>query len=145
MVRRSPFLLLIVGFAVAAAGCGGSGGGKDPAAIVESWSRAINASDNEAAADLFADAAVVIQGGRRFTLPGHEAALSFNAALPCGGRIVDQALDRGDVTATFVLTRRPGHVCGGTGATAVAVFRIASGKITLWHQLPTVAPDTQSA
>lgn len=144
MVRRSLFLLLIAGFAVAAAGCGG-GGSKDSGAIVESWSRAINASDNEAAANLFADAAVVIQGGRRFTLPGHGAAVSFNASLPCGGRIVDKAFDHGDVTATFVLTRRAGHVCSGAGATAVAVFRIAGGKITLWHQLPTPSPDTQSA
>ena len=29
-------------------------------------------------------------------------------------------------------------MCDGTGEAAVAVFRIADGKITLWHQLPPV-------
>ena len=28
-------------------------------------------------------------------------------------------------------------MCDGTGESAVAVFRITDGKITLWHQLPT--------
>ena len=50
-----------------------------------------------------------------------------------------------EVTATFTLTRRPGHMCDGTGEAAVAVFRIDDGKITLWHQLPTASTETQAA
>ena len=137
------FFLLAAVFALVVVGCGAKG--KNPTAIVESWSRAINAGDDGAAADLFADDATVIQNGQRLKLANHAEALSFNASLPCGGRIVEQSLAGDEVTATFALTRRPGHMCDGTGQTAVAVFRITDGKITLWHQLPTPEPDTQSA
>jgi hypothetical protein len=44
----------------------------------------LNAGDDESAADLFADGAVVIQDGRKTTLADHEDALSFNASLPWG-------------------------------------------------------------
>ena len=137
------FFLLAAVFALVVVGCGAKG--KNPAAIVESWSRAINASDDGAAADLFADDATVIQNGQRLELANHDEALSFNASLPCGGRIVEQVLNGDEVTATFSLTQRPGHTCGGTGRTAVAVFRITANKISLWHQLPMPEPDTQSA
>ena len=110
-----------------------------------SWSQAINASDDEAAAKLFASDALVIQEGRQTRLTGPAEALAFNASLPCGGKIVKQSVAGNEVTATFTLTRRPGHMCDGTGESAVAVFRISDGKITLWHQLPSRAPDTQTA
>jgi ketosteroid isomerase-like protein len=141
--RLLTFFLLIAVFAVVVAGCGGDA--RDPTAVVASWSKAINASDDEAAADLFADDATVIQDGQSVRLAGHDEALVFNASLPCGGRIVEQALAGDEVTATFALTRRPGHMCDGTGQTAVAVFRITDGKIAVWHQLPTPEPDTQTA
>ena len=143
MRRPLVFLLLIAVFALAVCGCGGRG--KNPASIVESWSRAINTSDDEAAADLFADNSTVIQNGQRIRLASHDEALLFNASLPCGGRIIGQLRSGDEITATFTLTRRPGHICGGTGRTAVAVFRIAEGKIVVWHQLPTPEPDSQSA
>lgn len=143
MRRPAAFLLLTAVFALAVVACGDDS--DDPAAVVESWSRAINAGDDEKAAVLFADGALVIQGSQRVALAGHDDALSFNASLPCGGTIVDQEIDGDEVTATFTLTRRPGHVCDGTGASAVALFRIADGEITLWHQLPTPAASTQSA
>ena len=50
-----------------------------------------------------------------------------------------------EVTATFTLTRRPGHMCDGTGESAVAVFRVSDGKITLWHQLPAAPAASQTA
>ena len=40
------------------------------------------------------------------------------------------------MTATFTLTRRPDHMCDGTGESAVTVFTDQDGKITLWHELP---------
>ena len=147
MRRRLAFYLLLAVFvlvvAAVVAGCGEDA--QSPTAIVESWSKAINASDNEAAANLFADDARVIEDGQSVRLAGHDEALSFNASLPCGGRIVEQALEGDEVTATFALTRRPGHTCDGTGQTAVAVFRITDGKIALWHELPTPELGTQSA
>ncbi len=144
-MRRPPvFALLLILFAAAVTGCG-SDGPSDPTQVVESWSQAINASDDETAAGLFAPGAVVIQDGRRTTLTGETEALAFNSSLPCGGKIVKTSAKDDEVTATFTLTRRPGHMCDGTGEAAIAVFRIADGKITLWHQLPPASADTQSA
>jgi hypothetical protein len=143
-VRRLPhFLLLAALSAIAVTGCGDTS--EDPNTIVGRWSQAINASDDESAADLFADDATVIQAGQSVTLANHEDALSFNASLPCGGKIVEQSLDGDEVTATFTLTRRPGHTCDGLGQTAVAVFKITDGRIVVWHQLPALNTDSQSA
>ena len=139
-MRRPPaFVLLLLLFAAscpAAAAMTPS----DPTKVVESWSQAINASDDETAADLFAPDARRDPGR-----PPHDArrasaeALAFNSSLPCGGKIVKTSIDgqRGD--GDVQLTRRPGHMCDGTGEAAVAVFRITDGKITLWHQLPPVS------
>ena len=143
MRRPIVFLLLVAAFALGLSSCGGTE--PSPEAIVESWSQAVNAGDNEAAAALFADGAVVIQGDRRSTLAGPDEAIAFNASLPCGGKIVEQSLAGDEVTTTFTLTRRPERTCDGTGESAVALFRIADGKITLWHQLPSPAADTQTA
>jgi limonene-1,2-epoxide hydrolase len=134
------FVLIVVGLS---AGCGDDA--KDPNSIVKQWSKAINASDDKAAADLFADNATVIQGGQSVTLTGHDEALAFNASLPCGGRIDEQVLEGDEVTATFTLTGRPGHTCDGPGQTAVAVFQITDGKIVVWQQLPNPDTSTQSA
>jgi hypothetical protein len=143
MRRPRVFLLLLVAFAASVSGCGTKE--QDPEGIVQSWSQAINAGDDEAAAALFADGAVVIQAGRRTTLTGQGEARAFNASLPCGGEIVEQSLDGDEVTATFTLTGRRAHRCTGTGETAVALFRIADGKIVLWHQLPTPESATETA
>ena len=110
--------------------------------MVESWSQAINASDDETAAASSPRLRVVIQDGARTTLEGEPEALAFNSSLPCGGKIVKTSVDGNEVTATFTLTRRPGHMCDGTGESAVSVFRVIDGKITLWHQLP---PDSRAA
>jgi len=144
-MRRLPvFALLLLLFAAIVSGCG-SDEPTDPAKVVESWSQAINASDDETAAGLFAPDALVIQDGRRTTLEGETEALAFNSALPCGGKITKTSIDGDEVTATFTLTRRPGHMCDGTGEAAVAVFQIADGKITLWHELPADTADEQTA
>jgi SnoaL-like domain len=107
-----------------------------PAAIVRAWSRDLNANDNLAAAQLFARNARVIQppyGGR---LTSAEAALEFNASLPCAGRIVKLTVRGKRVTAVFVLGHRPKHTCDGPGQKAAAVFVVENGLITLWEQIP---------
>jgi limonene-1,2-epoxide hydrolase len=144
-MRRTPaFVLLMLVFAAAGSGCG-SDDSNDPTSVVESWSRAINASDDDTAAGLFAPDSVVIQDGRHTRLTGEPEALAFNSSLPCGGKIVKTSIQGNEVTATFTLTTRPGHNCDGTGEPAVAVFRITDGKITLWHELPSGTPDAQTA
>jgi hypothetical protein len=61
---------------------------QSPAAVVRAWSDALNANQNEAAARLFAANARVVQGPFDIRLRTHRAAVEFNAALPCAGRIV---------------------------------------------------------
>jgi SnoaL-like domain len=107
---------------------------------VRAWSRALNAGDNEAAADLFARGAQVIQAGRVTRLATHEDAVGWNAALPCSGRIVAIETEGDTVTATFLLDDRPTSACDAPGARATAAFRIEDGRIVLWHQLGSAPP-----
>jgi limonene-1,2-epoxide hydrolase len=121
------------------AGCSGSS--KDsPESIVRAWSKALNAGDNQSAADLFAPGAQVIQGPVVIRLRTHADAVVWNAGLPCSGRIVAIATRGATVTATFLLGNRPTSACDGPGHRATAVFRIRGGKIVLWHQVPAAPP-----
>jgi len=117
---------------LAAVGCAGS---QSPEDVVRAWSKALNTGDNEAAADLFAPGAQIVQGGRTVRLETREDAVSWNASLPCSGRIVDIDTEGGTVTATFLLDDRTTSACDAPGAEATAAFRIEDGKIVLWHQL----------
>jgi len=106
-------------------------------AIVRAWSLALNAGDDEAAADLFAPGALVIQGGLGFELETHEAAVNFNASLPCSGEIVSLSTAGDVVTAVFVLGDRLTSKCDAPPDTrAAAQFLIKAGKIAVWQQIP---------
>jgi hypothetical protein len=107
-----------------------------PTAVVRAWSSALNRNDNEAAANLFAPNAVVIQPGYRLVLKTHRLALLWNKALPCAGRITSLRATGTVVRADFVLGQRPKHRCDGPGHPAAALFRIRNGKIVLWQQVP---------
>jgi ketosteroid isomerase-like protein len=137
--RERVRLLALAMLVVVAAGCGGG----DPSAesVVRAWSEALNTGDDEAAADLFAPGAEIVQGDARGTLRTHADAVLFNRSLPCSGRIV-RVEDEGDgVTATFLLGDRPRSACDAPGAEVRAFFRVEEGKITLWHQLPGASAD----
>jgi hypothetical protein len=121
------------------AGCGG-GGKASPESVVRAWSKALNAGDNQSAADLFAPGAQVIQGPVVIRLRTHADAVVWNAGLPCSGRIVALSTRGATVTATFLLGDRPTSACDGPGHRATAVFRIRGGKIVLWHQVPNATP-----
>jgi hypothetical protein len=63
-MRRPPvFALLLLFFAAVVTACG-SDDSSEPTKVVENWSQAINASDDDTAAGLFAPAAVVLKDGR---------------------------------------------------------------------------------
>jgi hypothetical protein len=134
-VRLLRALALVL---VIAAGCGG-----DPSSesVVRAWSEALNSGDNEAAADLFAPGAEVVQGDRRARLETHDDAVLFNRSLPCSGRIVRVEEGEDGVTATFLLGHRQESACDAPGTEVRALFRIEDGKITLWHQLPGSSGD----
>jgi limonene-1,2-epoxide hydrolase len=128
-----PGLALALCAAALAAGCGG--GSPSPETVVRDWSKALNADDNDAAADLFADGAEVIQAGVVTRLPTHRDAVLWNSELPCSGKIVALSRNGREVRATFLLGDRRGSPCDAPGARATALFRIEDGKIVLWHQL----------
>jgi limonene-1,2-epoxide hydrolase len=112
-----------------------------PAAIVRSWSSALNANDNAAAARLFAPNARILQGPLDARLTSPRLALAFNASLPCAGRIIRLTVKGDRATATFVLGHRPRHTCNATrGERAAAVFVVRGGKIVLWEEVP--VPNT---
>jgi hypothetical protein len=129
--------LLVLGAAalVLVAGCGG--GPPSPESVVRAWSQSLNTGDNEAAAELFAPAAQVIQG-RTFVLRTKRDAIAFNEALPCSGEIVELETDGDTVRATFLLGDRETSRCDAPGARVRAAFRVHEGKIVVWEQLPDV-------
>ena len=114
-------------------GCGG--GPPSAESVVRAWSQSLNTGDNEAAADLFAPSAEVIQG-RSFVLETRQEAIAFNSSLPCSGEIVELESEGDTVRATFLLGHRETSRCDAPGAQVRAAFRIHDGKIVLWEQLP---------
>jgi limonene-1,2-epoxide hydrolase len=130
---------LVVALAAFGAGCGG--GPPSPESVVRAWNESVNSGDNEAAAELFAPGAQVIQAGRTYTLQTEDQALRFNASLPCSAEIVELQSEGDTVTATFVLDDRGDVQCDGPGAEVTAAFRVREGKIVLWHQFATAVPS----
>jgi hypothetical protein len=117
---------------LALAACGGHADASAES-VARAWSAALDHNDNEAAANLFANGARIVQGGE-MVLRDHAAAVSWNAMLPCGGTILSVTTQsRTDVLVVFRLGERPQHRCDGPGTRAAALFRVRDGKITLWH------------
>jgi limonene-1,2-epoxide hydrolase len=106
---------------------------------VRAWSAALNSGDNEAAADLFAPKATVVQGDFYATLPTREEAVRFNESLPCSGEVVELVAEGNQVTATFLLGDRQASRCDGPGRLATAILVVEDGKIVVWQQVPTPA------
>jgi limonene-1,2-epoxide hydrolase len=121
-----------------AAACGG--GSRSPEGVVRAWSHAINSGDDDAAADLFASGAEVVQGGRITRLRTHADAVAWNSGLPCSGTIVSISRRGEVVRATFLLGDRQRTACDGPGEQATAIFRVRDGKIVLWHQVAAGLP-----
>jgi limonene-1,2-epoxide hydrolase len=125
---------------VAAAGSGAAVATPTPAQVVRAWSKALNANDNEAAANLFAHDALVVEGPVAVPLSSHKLAVAFNDSLPCAGKIVALDVKGITVTATFVLGHRPKHACDGPGEKAAALFIVRKGKIVHWARVPVPKP-----
>lgn len=123
---------------VVAAGCGGHAA--SPESVARTWSDALNAGDNEAAAKLFAKGAQIYQSGAVMSLRTLADAIRWNATLPCSGHIVHIETDGDTTTASFVLGPRKGSPCDAPGATATAQFQVRRGKIVAWRQLVDVGP-----
>jgi hypothetical protein len=132
--------LLFTGAVLALIGAACGGGSTSAEGVVRAWSSAVNAGDNQTAADQFATHAEIVQGGVEQRFRTRADAVDWNAGLPCSGRIVQLETRGAEVTATFVLGDRPASRCDGPGAKARAVIRVRHGKIVLWHQVPVPQP-----
>jgi hypothetical protein len=128
MRRAASLVALLALFA----GCGGSEA--SPEEVVRSWSTALNADQNDAAADLFAPGATIVQGGLEVTFFTHEDAVTWNRGLPCNGRIVGLEVVGNVVTASFLLRDSQTTPCDAPGEQATAIFTVEGGKITRWEQ-----------
>ena len=114
-----------------------------PAAVVRAWTAALNRSDNEAAANLFAKNAVVIQNGLKLVLFTHDLAVLWMEGVPCSGRLIHVRVTQNIADAIFVLGSRKGIKCDAPGIKARAAFVVRNGKIVRWVQLP--VPKSASA
>jgi hypothetical protein len=140
----------LVAVALLATGCGGGDdssstttteipGGADPEAVhvIDEWAKTLSEGDVKGAAEFFAVPSVATNGPT-FEIESPEDARAFNAALPCGAKLIE-AHPRGEfVIAVFRLTERPGPgTCGGgVGEKAATAFVISSvGKITEWRRV----------
>jgi hypothetical protein len=139
MTWRSGTLAALAVAALLSA-CGGSGA-RSPEAVARAWSAALNRSDDDSAAKLFAPGAEIVQDDA-LVLHTHAQAVAWNASLPCGGTItrVVHERQRDQVLVVFKLKERPGHRCDAPGQDAAALFQVDRGKIVLWHQ--TAPPGT---
>jgi SnoaL-like domain len=133
---RPPLTLALL-FAIVVGGCGSTP--PSPESVVRAWSQELNTGDNDDAAKLFAPGAEIVQAGTTLRLNTEAQAATWNAALPCSGRIVSITTSGDTTRATFILGDRPKHKCDGPGQKATAIVRVRNGKIVLWH-LTSTAP-----
>lgn len=122
--------------ALALALAGPAGAVRSPASVVRAWSAALARDDNQAAANLFAKNAVVVQNGLALVLATHRLAVIWNSGLPCTGRIVKVTVRGSVADATFVLGNRKSSKCDAPGQKARAKFTVRNGRIVRWEQLP---------
>jgi hypothetical protein len=148
------------------ASCGDSGGGegtrhraatdsrppaqpdRSPAGVIRAWANTLRRGEVERAASYFAVPAIVQNGTPPLELTSRAQVRDFNAALPCGARVLRTYGSGRYTTAVFRLTERPGAGrCGqGTGLTARTRFLVREGKIREWRRVPDEpAPSAPSA
>ena len=136
MIRAAAVALVVT--AALAAGSTGAARPKPPpgpAAVVRAWTAALDRDDNEAAANLFAKNAVVVQNGLKLVLFTHHLAVLWMEGLPCSARIVKLTVKGDTADATFVIGNRRKIKCDAPGIKARAIFRVRKGKIVAWAQV----------
>ena len=157
-----PAVLICAAALLAGAGCGGASEsepepaspsevGAPPASdqgadeqVIRGWSEAVNRGDYEAAADFFADGAVVEQLTET-RLETHAEAVAFNRSLPCRADVTDVEEGEESSLAAFVLREGRSGECGEGGSARVR-FVISDGEIDEWRQLPPAPePDGDTA
>lgn len=125
---------------LALAGCGGGEAATeravdevadDGASVVEAWAEAVREGDYDAANDLFAVPATIVNIGPKVRITEREGIDAFNRSLPCGAEVTDtQVAGGGYLRVSFELVAgADGTPCEGP---AEVSFRIVDGHITEW-------------
>src|SRR3954453_18494643 len=156
-MSRTGLACALVIAAGPAAGCSGSSSGDKPVpkpsrhggsaatrpaneadvGVIRRWVDTLRAGNVAAAARYFAVPALVQNGTPPIKLRTRGEVRLFNAALPCGAKLLRTFQSGRFVAATFRLTKRPGGDCGrGTGTEAATAFVIRAGKIVEWRRVP---------
>lgn len=105
--------------------------------VIRGWVDTLRAGNVAGAAGYFAVPAIVQNGTPLIKLRTRGQVRLFNAALPCGAKLLRTFRSGRYVAATFRLTKRPGGDCGkGTGTEAATAFVIRAGKIVEWRRVP---------
>jgi hypothetical protein len=110
---------------------------RSPEGVIRAWADTLRRGEVAKAATYFALPAVVQNGTPPLRLTTRAQVRDFNAALPCGARLLRTSSSGRYTTAVFRLTERPGAgLCGhGTGQTAHTRFLVRGGKIREWRRL----------
>lgn len=112
----------------------------DPAdlAVVKRWLAALTRGDIPAAADTFADGAVVQNFQPLEKLPNRAARIAFNEGFPCGAELSTASSVKGYLVVTYRLTDRKDSGCDGPGGSASGTIKVEAGRMTEWYRLPDV-------
>lgn len=110
-------------------------GSAEDVEVIRSWAEALTESDIESAAEFFAIPSVA-ENGISIDIESAADAELFNESLPCGAELESTSSEGKFITATFLLTERPGvPVCPGSGNTAQTSFVIEDGAIAEWRRV----------
>ena len=128
----SARVLALALLAAALTGCGGS----QPSAegVVRAWAESIRLGDAEAAAELFAPGAEVVDGERIRVLRTEAEAIRYARREACAGAVV-RIDDEGGATVEAEFDVRGATRCDGADR-ELALFRVEDGRITFLHRLP---------
>ena len=114
--------------------------------VIKGWSEQLRHGHVTAAARYFSLPTLVSNATPGWlVLETLDAVKEFNAALPCGAKLISTRRSAVDtfVVGTFKLTERPGAgSCGaGTGDTVAVAFMIRRAHITRWVRDDTLVPS----
>lgn len=104
--------------------------------VVRRWLAALTNADIEAAADTFADGAVVQNLTAPLKLEDRAARITFNRSFPCGAEASAASSVKGYLIVVYRLTDRKGSGCDGPGGSAASTIKVANGRMTEWYRLP---------
>jgi hypothetical protein len=105
-------------------------------AVVQRWLQALTNADIPAAADTFADGAIVQNAQAPTKLVDRAARIAFNRSFPCGAEVSAASSVRGYLIVVYQLTDRKGSGCDGPGGTAASTIKVTGGRMTEWYRLP---------